>query len=275
MQISEFGISGRGIIGESDRNWFDNFLTILKTNDLDFAIWPLVGYLRNGQGNGWALINWDISNNRQDSLGDGNDWRRDRWYELVNATTLKGNVDNSTNWRMLNVDRGDYVKSNTILTKNWDWDSGARKGACTDDMRLIGLSRSLHRGLCTDAVYGSQLWNSARDTVVVTNEQYVSTDWASQYTKLQCPPDHYVIGYAFRGQKTSSVVCAKTDRQGGLGGSGRTMWFDRADARGSGGGGDFATQDYKGQCANDEYIAGVAYTSRAGGGAPAALFCRS
>ncbi|CCA71619.1 related to cellulase-Streptomyces pristinaespiralis [Serendipita indica DSM 11827] len=275
LWISEFGIPGRGIISDADRNWFDNFLSILKTNDLDYAFWPLIGYLRNGQGNGWALINYDLSNNRQDSLNDGNDWRRDRWYDLVNATTLKGSVNNSTNWRMINVDRGDYIKSSTIVNKKWDWDSGARKGACTDNLRLIGLSRSLHRGLCTDAVYGSQLWNSARDTVVVTNEQYVSTDWASRYTKLQCPPDHFVIGYSFRGSRPSSVVCAKSDRQGGLGGRGRTMWFDRGDSRGSGGGGDFAVQDYKGQCADDEYIAGIAYTNRVDGGAPAALYCRS
>jgi hypothetical protein len=41
-------------------------------------------------------------------------------------------------------------------------------------------------------------------------------------------------------------------------------------------GGDFATGNYKGQCAPGEYVAGVAYTGRFGSSrTPDALFCRS
>jgi endoglucanase len=62
-----------------------------------------------------------------------------------------------------------------------------------------------------------------------------------------------------------------------LGRTGRTVWFDRGDNRPSGDpGGDFATGNYKGQCAPGEYLAGVAYTGRIGSSrTPDALLCRS
>jgi endoglucanase len=274
--ISEFGVEGRGVVPTSDADWFDNFLNYLQSNDLDFAFWPLVGFLENGVGNGWALMNWNRQNGQRDGLYDGNDWRADRWREFMGAWSLSGPVANSTNWRMLNTDQNDYVKSRTLVSRG-DWDSGARKAACPDDLRLIGLSRSNGRGLCTDATYGNDLWNDNKDTVVVTDQRYVSGgDWAGGYTKLQCPQDHYVIGYAKRGSKLSSVICAASKRPGGLGTAGRTMWFDRGDARGDGyRGGEFAISDYKGQCSGNEYIAGVAFSTKKNGGSPAALFCRS
>lgn len=54
------------------------------------------------------------------------------------------------------------------------------------------------------------------------------------------------------------------------------MWFDRSDNRpASAFGGDFASGDYKGQCADDEYAAGIAFTTRLGSRpGPAALLCR-
>jgi hypothetical protein len=54
------------------------------------------------------------------------------------------------------------------------------------------------------------------------------------------------------------------------------VWFDRGDNRPTGAaGGDFATGQYKGQCADTEYVAGVAFTRRIGSsGSPAAVLCR-
>jgi hypothetical protein len=274
--MSEFGVEGRGIIPTAEATWFDNFLNYLQANDLDFAIWPLVGFLENNQGNGWALMNWDRNTGERNGLYDGNDWRADRWSELVNSTSLTGAVANSTNWRMLNIDKGDYVKSTKILSRG-DWDVGARKAACPDDLRLIGLSRSKNRALCTDSTYGSQLWAASRDTKIVTDQSYVSTDWAGSYTKLQCPQDYFVIGYSIKNQnKMSTIVCAASDRPGGLGTAKRTLWFDKSDSRSDGdAGGDWAQSDLKGQCGGNEYIAGVAFTTSGNPGNPAALLCQS
>jgi endoglucanase len=63
---------------------------------------------------------------------------------------------------------------------------------------------------------------------------------------------------------------------GKLGTAGRTVWFDRGDDRGQDPkGGDFASGHYKGQCAADEYAAGIAYTGRTGSArTPDALYCR-
>jgi hypothetical protein len=111
---------------------------------------------------------------------------------------------------------------------------------------------------------------------VVRDESYVDTDWASGYTKLQCPPDAYAIGYAVRGTAVSSLLCAPAAST--LGRSGRTVWFDRSDNRPAGNpGGDFAAGNYKGQCAPGEYVAGVAYTGRifSPGRNPDALLCRA
>ncbi|KAG8772798.1 hypothetical protein FRC16_005553, partial [Serendipita sp. 398] len=111
----------------------------------------------------------------------------------------------------------------------------------------------------------------------VTNERFVSTDWAATFSKLECPANHYVIGYAIRGARMSSVSCAKTKREGGLGGNGRTIWFDKGDNRADGNlGGEFALSDYKGQCRTNEYVAGIAYTLRGlNSGWPAAIYCKS
>jgi endoglucanase len=275
LQISEFGVEGRGIISTAEASWFDNFLDYLQQYDLDFAIWPLVGYLENNQGDGWALMNWDPNTGQRNGLYDGNDWRAERWSELINSTSLTGPVANSTNWRMLSIDQGDYIKSQTLLSRG-DWDAGSLKAACPDDLRLIGLSHEKDRGLCTDSTYGTQLWNANKDTVIVRNQGNITTDWASSYTKLQCPQDHYVIGYSIHGTKVSTIVCAASDRQGGLGTNARTIWFNRGDSRTDGNtGGDWAESDYKGQCGGNEYIAGVAFTTKNSPGYPAALLCQS
>lgn len=44
---------------------------------------------------------------------------------------------------------------------------------------------------------------------------------------------------------------------------------------GTGAGGDFATGNYKGRCADNEYAAGIAFFTRLGSsGTPDALYCR-
>lgn len=220
-------------------------------------------------------MNWDRNTGQRNGLYDGNDWRADRWSDLINSTSLTGPIANCTTYQMLSIDHGDYVKSTTLFSRG-DFDSGALKAACPDNMRLIGLSRSLNRGLCTDATYGDQMWNAPKDTVMVKDQTYVSTDWASTFTKLQCPPNHYVLGYSVKSGCMSSIVCAASEMQGGLGTNGRTMWFNQQDARGDGAvGGEWALGDLKGQCSDDEYLAGVAFTTHGNSGQPAALYCQS
>lgn len=272
LQISEFGL-GRDA-GDSARAWLTNTIDYFLEKDLDFAWWPLVGYLGPNNNNGWGLMNWNPSNGARDGLYDGNDgWRAAAWNNLVNPNGT-ASVPNAAAWAMVNMDHEDAVQS-LIIRGRGDWDSGARKANCPDGLRLVGVSRTGSRGLCTDYGYGNGLWTSGNPTVTVNSQQYVSPDWASGYTKYQCPQDHYVVGFSVRGSTLSSVLCARAGRSLGTGTS-TTRWFDRGDNIPAGSpGGDFHSGQYKGVCNADEYIAGIAFTTRIfANPAPAAIYCR-
>ncbi|MFJ2301380.1 glycoside hydrolase family 5 protein [Streptomyces sp. NPDC087787] len=272
--ISEFGVGGREETGAAPRAWFENFVDNLIRADADFAYWPLVGWHENRKGNGWALLHWDSAGHRM-GVYDGDDWRAGAWTRLVRAQGRTGPVAPVADWSMLSPDHGDFVASRRMRALP-DWNPGARKAVCPDGQRLLGLSHTGSRGLCADVSTGP-LGNPAGAHEVVVDERHVAPgqDWASGYTKLQCADGQFLTGYSVRGAAVSAVLCTAAPA-GALGTSGRTVWFDRSDNRGaSPQGGDFAHGHYKGQCANDEYLAGIAYTGRLGSSrTPDALYCR-
>ncbi|MGW9401820.1 glycoside hydrolase family 5 protein [Streptomyces sp. NPDC055642] len=273
--ISEFGVGGREETGVAARAWFENFVDHLIRTDADFAYWPLVGWHENRRGNGWALLHWDSAGRRM-GIHDGDDWRAGAWTRLVRSGGRSGHVAPVADWSMLSPDHSDFVASRRMRALP-DWDSGARKAACPDGQRLLGLSHTGNRGLCSDVTTG-HLWDPAGRHEVVKDERHVAPggDWATGYTKLQCPAGHFLTGYSVRGAAVSAALCAKAAPGGITGTSGRTVWFDRSDNRGTHPrGGDFARGHYKGQCADDEYAAGIAYTGRIGSSrTPDALYCR-
>ncbi|GHD87156.1 glycoside hydrolase family 5 protein [Streptomyces naganishii] len=267
--ISEFGI-GAGETGAAARAWFGNVTDYFADHDADFAYWPLVGWEGHDD---WALLRYDTGGHRYGIL-DGGDWRGTAWNHLVTAPTRNGPLAPVPVWRMLTTDHGDHVQSLRVRAGG-DWDTGAYKAACPDGLRLAGIGHTSGRGLCTDVTAGD-LRAEGNAQTVVTDERYVPAggDWASGYTKLQCPSGQYLIGYSRRGGRLSAALCAPARTP--LAGTGRTVWFDRSDNRPAGAdGGDFAYGDYKGQCADDEYAAGIAFTTRVGSArGPAALLCR-
>ncbi|MDQ7906238.1 cellulase family glycosylhydrolase [Phytohabitans sp. ZYX-F-186] len=271
--VSEFGVGGRAETGVKQRAWFANFVDYLVQTDADFAYWPLVGWHDDRTGNGWALLHWDRAGGRM-GLYDGDDWRAADWTRLVGHAGRTGHVDPVPRWSMLSPDHGDFVRSARMRARP-DWDPGARKAACPDGQRLAGLSHTGNRGLCTDTG-AAGLWPPSAGYEVVVDERHVPPggDWASGYTKLQCPPGAFLVGYAVRGAAVSSALCAASG--GAFPAGGRTVWFDRGDSRPAGApGGDFANGHYKGQCAGGEYAAGIAYTGRLGSRkTPDALYCR-
>ncbi|MFI8089383.1 glycoside hydrolase family 5 protein [Streptomyces sp. NPDC086080] len=274
--ISEFGAGGREETGVAQRAWFENFVDHLVRTDADFAYWPLVGWHENRRGNGWALLHWDAAGRRMGVL-DGDDWRAGAWTRLVRSGGRTGQIAPVANWSMLSPDHSDFVASRRMRALP-DWDSGARKAACPDGERLLGISHTGNRGLCSDVTAG-HLWDPAGRHEVVRDERHVPPggDWASGYTKLQCPVGHFLSGYSVRGAAVSAALCAKAAPGEVAGTSGRTVWFDRSDNRGTDPkGGDFAQGHYKGQCADDEYAAGIAFTGRIGSfRTPDALYCRT
>ncbi|WP_091295677.1 glycoside hydrolase family 5 protein [Amycolatopsis xylanica] len=263
LWISEFG-AGRSSDAKA-RDWFERFVDYLVETDADFAYWPMVGFHTNGSGDGWSLLAWDAAG-RRISVYDAGDWRAPAWRRLVNAPARTGQIPVTSRWSMLNLDYGDFQASRAIRALP-DWDSGARKGACPDGQRVIGLSHTGNRGLCTSVSAAPTAYATVRD------ESFVDRDWASGYTKVQCPPGHFLAGYSVKGVAFSAALCGKSATP--LGRGGRTVWFDRGDNRPAGSpGGEFAYGNYKGQCTVDEYVAGVAYTGRVGSrSTPDALLC--
>lgn len=277
--ISEFGAGGRGNDpGREDdaeeRAWFRNFTDILVKNDTDFAQWPLVGWTdATGRPNdNWALINYSADGRRL-SVNDPGDWRAADWNKLVNAPGRTGPVAPVDHWNMLDLDFGDQNLSTTMLAGP-DWSPGRRKGNCPDGQRLTGLGRSDGRGLCTDARRPA---GAAGTWTAVTDERYVvHGDWASGYNKLQCPDNTFAVGYSISGAAMAALLCAPAASP--LPATNRLVWFDHGDNRPATGGSnasDWAPGSYKGQCADHEYLAGVAFTWKwSHGGVPDALLCR-
>ncbi|MFF2951258.1 hypothetical protein ACFVVU_07910 [Kitasatospora sp. NPDC057965] len=175
---------------------------------------------------------------------------------LLTSASTGPNPPRLVDWTALSSGLGDDQHSAHLRTRP-DWDPYALKASCPDGGRLIGLSHGGDDGLCTDATK-ADLWDAGHAFVVDHGGTYVTGDWAPGYTKAQCPAGSFVSGYGRNG-RTMSVLCARSATP--LGTSSRTVWFDKGDNRPAvPGGGDFAYGFAKGQCSNDEFIAGVAYS---------------
>ncbi|KJS52665.1 hypothetical protein VM98_29945 [Streptomyces rubellomurinus subsp. indigoferus] len=160
------------------------------------------------------------------------------------------------NWPALSAGLFDDNRSAYLKTRP-DWDPRALKASCPDGTRLIGLSHGGDNGLCTDVTRANP-WDADHTYVVDHGGTYVSTDWAPGYAKAQCPAGSVLTGYSRNG-RTMGALCAKSTAP--LGTSTRTLWFDKGDNRPAGAaGGDFSYGFAKGQCADDEVAAGLAYT---------------
>lgn len=272
--VSEFGAAGRGSTDAKEKSWFKNFTDILVKNDTDFAQWPLVGWSddKGTPNDNWALLSYDASGKKLGVEDDG-DWRATDWNKLVNAPAKTGRIAPANHWNIVDIDHGDWNLSRTMLAKA-DWSPGNSKGNCPDTERLIGLSRSHGRGLCTDVAEPPK---AAGAWETVNDERYVKQgDWANGYDKLQCPVNSFAVGYGMKGPAMASLLCAPSAAP--LPTTGHSVWFDQGDNRpatGGAHGSDWAENDYKGQCADNEYVAGVAMTWKSLQlGRPDALLCR-
>ncbi|TGK06127.1 glycosyl hydrolase family 5 [Leptospira fletcheri] len=253
--VSEFGASP-STTNPQDKQWLQNLVNYLIARDLDFAFWPLNG------NDEWGLVSSDWSRTLKD------DWR---FAPLNQLLTYSGNQGQSVfAYHFSNLSIGNGNDNSSTLYD--DWDNGANKGTCSDGYRLNGLSQD-QRALCTDVNYGN-LWAQSRSynvqSVNETSTRYHGTgDWAGGFTKYECPQNYYVSGFSKRWWGTSGILCAQSNRS--LGNSCRTLWYNQGDNRTSTRGGDWASGSYKGQCDDNEYVAGMAQRN---GSASALLCCR-
>lgn len=265
--LSEFGVGKEAT--DQDKTWFANTVDWLIEHDANFAYWPMIGFQEDDKGNTWGLLRYSTTGAVR-KVFDADDWRGPYWKRLIAAKGLSGKVAPVRTWSQLRAKHRDHIASVRVRAAG-DWDPGKRKAVCPDDQRLVGITHFDHYALCTDAG-AANLWQSGPTTKVTSED--ATEDWASGFTKYQCPAGQFVIGYALSGNAVSSVLCAPARLP--LAGAGRTVWDDRHDNRPpSGEGGDWAIGNTKAQCESDEYAAGIAFSYRTGRhGTPDALYCR-
>lgn len=249
--VSEFGVGFSGATA-ADQAWFATFTNYLISRDLDFAYWALNGSNTTGE-EGFGLLTDDWSSIR-------NDWRTPYLNALLQSAGATGAVPADT-FREADYGPGDDNQSASL----GDWAPGASKATCPDGYHVAGASQysrfassGRYRILCTNQTYGS-LWSAGDPTTTqgpYESSRYHGYDWASGYTKYECPLGSYVSGANKLWWGTSGVLCSQANRP--LGNSCRTLWFGWGDNRSSTKGGDWAPGAYKGQTADNEYVAGVA-----------------
>lgn len=276
--ISEFGSAGRYDTLTADRNWWHNFITWMIGRDIEYAVWPLVGWQENGQGDLWAFNAYDSRGNKL-SISDNNgqsDWRYNDWQRLTQAKSVKtGTVEAADTFRMLMADNENAIMSNTVA-KDMAWYPGDRKAVCPDGLRLLGMTSGNNpRGLCTDVTYGRKLLDDSGKWEFVNDERHVTRDWAPGWTKYTCAPNQHLIGYAFTGRASYGAYCASLDnsftKQTPITGS-RAIYFDKSNVypidHGS-----FTAGGNTGVCNDDEVAMGYAFSTNTNGATPSVLLC--
>ena len=255
--ISEFGTSWNY---EADYDtWLKNFTDYAIDKDVPWAYWALNPDRQDGEDDTYGLLESDWSVPRTDH-------RTVQMSRLLAHEGKTGKVE-ASDFQVISYS-GDHNYSEIIT---WDWDSGAGKGTCRDGYHVVGIAHEGDKFLSTNNHFGD-LWSDGHETTTVSVYEgtlYRGYDWAGGCTKYECPEDYYVSGVSRRYWGTGGVLCSKADRD--LSGTCRTVWFDQGDNRASDAGGDWASGQYKGQCADDEYVGGVAQKD---GTAVAILCCK-
>jgi aryl-phospho-beta-D-glucosidase BglC (GH1 family) len=248
--VSEFGAAAN----EGDpatRAWFAELVRYMVDKDLDFAYWPF-------NHEGYGLVSEDYSRNLMD------DWR---YAELSRLIASEGTQPSLPVSRLSRLDARDRDEN---LAPAGDWLPYTRKGSCPSGERMMGLSQD-HRLLCSHEKAQDPSMASAQYHVEAWQETgarpHGISDWAPGSTKFECPLNYFAVGYAQDKGKASGLLCASANRP--LSTSCRTVDFSKGDQRLSGRGGDWADYSYKGQCGDQDYLAGYAHK----GGKVQALLC--
>lgn len=249
--LSEFGAAAN----ESDpatRIWFANLVSYMVDKDLDFAYWPF-------NYEGYGLVSEDYSRNLND------DWRFSELSRLVNAPSAQGPFPQD---RFLRLTVGD--RDENLARVAGDWMPYARKGSCVEGERLMGVSQD-HRVLCfhqngSDPSAATPRYHVEGRTETAARPHGIA-DWAPGSTKYECPLNYFAVGYAQEKGRANGLLCNSANRS--LSTNCRAVDFSQGDQRLSSRGGDWAEYAHKGQCGDQDYLAGYAHKS----GKVQALLC--
>ena len=270
--LSEFGL------GATSNAWWENLTRYLKEGDFDFAYWALnPGPKASGDGEPYALL-------QSDWVTPLDDFRTQALRGMSEPTMGPG-VE--PNWEEDPAHHFDV-----LLVSDWDtqhtepsvdWKPESAKATCAEGARVVGASTIrratqllAHTVLCSD--YGAPAGTGARTLLDNTNQDSPDAnlrtggeDWAPGFTKLACPPNQMVVGVAQSrnalSYRVSGLLCEANASP--LSGACTSVAFDSQDTRRTDVGGDWDESGLKGQCALDEYVAGMSLS----GGTPHSLLC--
>jgi hypothetical protein len=278
--VSEFGEQPN----PENKQWFKNITRYLAENDFDFAYWALNS---GPKASGAIEIYTLLADNWTEPLTD---WRLDLLKPLMQAHQGPG-VDPN-----YETDPAHHFAVATFSDWDWnlaedrtDWLHGAFKARCHEGERLVGLSTGhrfqqafSHEILCSDHTGDlKRSVESAPQTQTIVNRDEDAgaplshtqgVDWSRGATKLECEPGSYVAGTAQTrtalSYRFAGILCAKAERP--LGAECHAVAFAKGDNRATFIPGDWDVNQRKGQCALNEYVAGV---SAADGRVQAILCC--
>jgi hypothetical protein len=263
--VSEFGESSHTV----DRSWYAHIIEYLHEGDFDFAYWALnAGPKASGEEETFSLLSDDWSSPLSD-------WRIAPLKTLMRPRIGPGvepqwEDQPQNHFAVQTFSDGDSIQS----SDRQDWMPNAFKSRCREGERVVGLSIGkraaqlfAHGVLCSD--YGLDLGigklltlsnNDHNQGDVGTHTQ--GRDWAEGAIKMECALNSYVAGAAQTRRALkywfAGVLCAEANKP--LGTQCHSVDFFERDNRSVEIPGDWDPHMLKGQCALDEYTAGVSAT---------------
>ncbi|MDC0709356.1 cellulase family glycosylhydrolase [Stigmatella sp. ncwal1] len=275
--MSEFGV-GYNEQAANSRAWFSNLADYLIDKDVDWAYWAMnAAKLQNSvQGEDetyglWIYPDWSGVRSGDWRLGTGPLGR------LLGADGRTGAVD-ATRFLPMTVLLKDgsstyYVDNNSL---DVDWHSGKAKVSCPRGYRVVGVSANFSI-LCTNAgaVPAQQGTGNYQTVTQEVSPLRYPGDWASQSIKFECPTGSYAVGVSTANPfllETAGLLCEQNT--GGLplnSRSAKNFWG--GDQRASSSGGDWSVSQYKGQCADNQYIIGLAHRRSGLADYPSVVLC--
>ena len=260
--VSEFGESSHTL----DRSWYAHIIEYLREGDFDFAYWALnAGPKASGEEETFSLLSDDWS-------APLSDWRIPPLKTLMRPRIGPGvepqwEDQPQNHFAVQTFSDGDSSQSSDLQ----DWMPKAFKSRCREGERVVGLSIGkraaqsfAHGVLCSD--YGLDLGIGKLLTLSNNNHNQGDVgahtqgrDWADGAIKMECALNSYVAGAAQTRRSLkywfAGVLCAEANKS--LGTQCHSVDFFERDHRSAEIPGDWDPRMLKGQCALDEYTAGV------------------
>ena len=260
--LSEFGSGPK-----SPQKWFKNVIRYMKEQDVDFAYWPLNAgpVYSTGNEETFGLL-------RKDWKTPRDDWRS-KVLQKVMATKINWDYENAKSCKnpdylALSFDISDAYQGSDLRDQYPDFFNAN----CAEDSRLVGLSvgRKLFRSYAKTALCSRKDWglragppsfieNTNKDSATAGSR--TGNDWAKGYTKLECGPNQYVTAVTQWKKgirlKITGIQCSQALQKIMLSTQCEARVMEKEDNRAVNTPVDWSHGYHKGQCGDNEYIAGI------------------